>query len=138
MSLKDLHDPRPVVCDFNQMTYVEAIWFVAWHETDWFAVVYKDLDGVWCATHRFRYWNTADPWDRRDKKTVYTARDEAADANAGAKFAGTFDSISALMQVVNHGERWKMPVRGTPEQAAELLKRQPWVHTKVEPKPRTH
>ncbi len=52
--------------------YYVGLWYLAGRGEDFLACAEK-RDEQWLLTYRFRYYNSADPWDGKDEKNWYRA-----------------------------------------------------------------
>jgi hypothetical protein len=123
------------IFDLGEDSYVQAVWFCAWHDTDWMAVLFRDGDGPWRLRYRFRYYGANhDAWDSDDTKSVYEfrAKPDVDQARAMAAVEQSTDELMALMKAGRHGVRTadKLLIRGGVGTLVAAMKHQSWAHFK--------
>lgn len=113
--------------------YYRAIWFAGGNETgDLFAAVFKNDEGAWQTTYRFRWYADDRVGDSQDKKSVYHVhpRGERATADAPpATLVDAMDLIAEMFRIQFGGEVHKLLVRSDdPEVVGEALSREHFAH----------
>lgn len=111
-------------------TLIDTVWFLAWEQTDWLAIVYRDSpSSKWTMFCRFRYYHDGtrdDAFDGKDEKSGYRMQ-----AEDGARLVETTSVAADTLQQHTHGRLWTLKVNGNSKRYIELLKQQPWAHMKT-------
>ena len=132
----DITDGMRPVFSITEASYVEHLWFLSGDKMDWMALLYKDtLDGDWRVTYRFRYYHSPDPWDKKDKKSVYevkvgpTDEDRRKLLDIGEKLAA---GLQGQMEKAGFPAELKsIPVKGNGEEFTRVLTQQSFAHVKA-------
>lgn len=127
------------IFELTETTYVDVIWFCAWEDTDWMAILSKPTaDGKWTLVYRFRYYTPDESvdkvWESNDRKSVYRLQTDATEAKR-AKLEATTDALVEQMASIHapQSRASKLLVRGNAQRAIELLNVQDWAHMKIIP-----
>ena len=124
--------------DFSDIDYVVAFWFVdgmARRAQDFLACVFRDKEGDWRATYRFRYANSNEAFDAKDIKNWYAVKAKAGDHDPARTLAEAMDSAAARLVATGYcdlADSHKAAVNGDAKLAWEVLAAQPWVNFKIE------
>ena len=131
----DYYKEHKPIFAFTPETYIEHLWFMAIAGTDLMGVLYKDApDGIWRLTYRFRHYNSMDPWDSKDVKSVYEIKASGSDADKD-KLREAFDSLlAATKDKFEVRDYSSLPIMGGPDKFIAALSKQPWAHVKVSSK----
>lgn len=128
-----------VIFDFSTTAYIEAVWFIAWDQTDWMAVVFQDgPESPWQARYRFRYYQDAKAFGSQDRKSTYTATAKDGTEESRLAFVNGFDMMADVItdsKRHDHSEQWKVVIQGGRVRFTRLLLQQPWCHVQVTPLP---
>ncbi len=88
-----------VIFELTETSYVEAVWYVAWTDKDWMAMVYRDTpEAPWRATYRFRYYRDSEAFQSDDEKSIYDVKGTNASDDTRARLCGGFDRVMAEMR----------------------------------------
>lgn len=65
-----LVDGHEAIFKLQPGEYYLGMWFVGapGMMSDWLGVAYRDANGKWHIKYRFRFYNSFDPWDKKDTK----------------------------------------------------------------------
>lgn len=118
------------VFDFRNVDEVAAIWFVSDQRSfDWAGCLVR-VGNEWCATSRFRYYRSPDPWDGKDIKNEYQYRAPSRDQlMAALDEAARRAAAHAGPGCVND----RFEINGDANKAMGVLMAQPWCHIKIVP-----
>jgi hypothetical protein len=127
--------------NFNEMEYVEGLWFTCSPLRDLMGMVWKTKSGQWIARYRIRNYDPATtphlggkgtPWDDKDTRSGGETR-----LLPGEEPKGLIDTYHKLFM---DAERWLRaegetkyfyyPVKGDKDKAVEVLRTAPFVHMK--------
>ncbi len=88
------------IFDFTDATYVEAIWLVAWEQTDWMAIVFREnADAPWQGKYRFRYYPDGDAFGSQDEKSGASVKPKSTDEAERARLCDVFDATARDLKV---------------------------------------
>lgn len=120
---------------FTEKTYIEAVWFVAWTDSDFMGCVYRDGPGEpWRAGYRFRYYRDDKAFGSDDVKNTYRINvPEPQPPDARDTLCTAFDVMTQLMADTSKGRRYKTRVCGGLSRFERLATKMPWMHVKVTP-----
>src|ERR1051326_5573699 len=127
------------IFEFTEQTHIAVVYFVAWPESDFVAVVFRDGDGPWQGRHRYRYCvdgdHQRDAFAARDEKSVYdvVSRDQTREP---AALIGAYDAVlQAAQGDVDPPPRVtdRIEVNGGPTEYMRLIAGKPWAHMRVVP-----
>jgi len=115
-------------------TYVSMVWFAAWQNTDWLAILYKNspLEQNWHLADRFRYYDPADPdndaFSGKDCKSGYSATFKGAEEVARTHLR----HVGVMLLQVNQGEELHEVAFETvgPEAFTAILAKQSWAEAR--------
>ena len=119
------------IFEFDERSYIQAVWYCAWDQTDWMAVLFREGSGPWTLRYRFRYYVDDRALDSDDRKSV---TDVVAKPDAGAEVSATMeattDSLLELMKVGRPGVHIaeKLLIRGGSDTLIAALRHQSWSH----------
>lgn len=123
-----------VIFNLTETSYIEAVWFVSWRDTDWMALVYRDsAEAPWRLTYRFRYYapGRTDAFQSGDKKSVYDARTKDGSDASRVSAVDVCDRAAAALVKDAGATCSKVIVQGDTDRYTDLLVKQPWAHIKV-------
>jgi len=133
---QELEMPKPVF-EVGPESYVDHLWFAGNEEMDIMGLLYRDSKtSPWRLTYRFRYYNSSDPFDPKDKKNVYqlTAPD-SDDAHRDQVFEVFEKIIQGSKKVLGEDAQIvSVPVKGNSEVFEKVLLKQNFAHVKSIPK----
>lgn len=131
------HDDLNPFNKFDDDTYVEAIWFVAFdregRNDDWMSVLSRQLpDGAWQIASRFRYSTGGDAWDNDDRKSGYgfTVPD-GSDASRNKAIDALNEFFWALRRTTKIAIADRVFIKGGLDAFARKLRKKPWMHMRI-------
>ena len=118
---------------FTEDTYIETVWFVAWDQTDWAGVIFRDSpSGPWRARYRFRYYQSEQVFHSGDRKSSYHIETTDTSDEARDTLHGGFELItSSMVKSRPHAKKWIVPIRGGIDRFLAEISTQPWAHIKA-------
>jgi len=117
---------------FTEACYVEKVWFAAWEDTDWMAIVYRETaDAPWSAMYRFRYYTSgvADPF-ADDRKSWYRLDGTKVTDDARIALIDAMDFVGEATVAARGAKLWVVNVQGNGLKAIKCLEEQPWFFSK--------
>lgn len=112
---------------------IRAIFYIAWHDSDWMGAVSDGAQGPW-ATYRFRYYRDAKAFDSEDVKSWYDLKPPpgATECTVDALISA-FDGMIALANAQLPGGKVYRLIRGehSLEEFADMFTQLPFVRTQV-------
>lgn len=112
-------------------TYVLGFWYFTFNvgrQGDWMACAYREKEGgPWTLKYRFRYYVTADPWDKKDDKHWYTAQiSEPED-----RFLRKIDLFAAAAAAVSGSVVDRTICKVVGPDAFKKIEGKDWFHMKI-------
>ncbi len=102
-----------------------GFWFVGDESGDWFAAMWRDKDGPWRASYRFRYPGQGD--GGKDLRRSYSLEAPSQSAADEKKLRDALDMIAALAGCRYRGDAHYVPVQSDiPEIVGGKLAEQSW------------
>ncbi len=125
-----------VIFELTETSYVEAVWYVAWTDKDWMAMVYRDApEAPWRATYRFRYYTDSEAFQSDDEKSIYDVKGTDPSDETHARLCIGFDRVMGEM-AQDPGVRTceKLDIHGDSDRFMKLFTSRSWAHVKVAPR----
>lgn len=113
--------------ELNDITYVWAIWFAAWPDYDYLAILYQQEGQKVRLFYRFRYDAAGDKSEEVRSfgyEATFPATAQGLEAHHDSKVFDLFKGDPLLVLAE------KVDVRGNGDLATHLLLQQPWAHIK--------
>lgn len=116
--------------------YVDSIWFIGGSPggkgEDFLATIAK-RDGCWEMEYRFRYHNSPDPWDQKDRKSWYKMRCPDDSPEALSRCRQAIDEVLRPSLETRYGDKLEVVemqcMNSDPKFFFELSSR-PWANVK--------
>ena len=116
--------------ELTDESFIDTVWFLAWEQTDWLAIVYRDTpSSPWTMWSRFRYYHDnadRDAFDGRDRKQGYRVT-----ASDGPRLVAVTQEAAEKLQQHTRGRLHTLVVKGDADTYLRRLKEQPWAHMKT-------
>jgi len=113
-----------------------GVWFVALGDSDWFASIFRDDDGVVSLSYRFRHYKDGRSFDSKDVKTWYSVK-ELSRHEGPERLVETTRRLAAVMTIASEvtEEPWELMMEDCEDLAVFIREFQaaPFVEVKEVP-----